>query len=218
MTAAARRRAPALVALAVVALLGTVGCGVGFDDEPRSLQSEASTTTIADSPTEGRLAAVLYYVREGALLPVLEDLPDRTPSTLLSALATPPVANGLGTSIPAGTEVLGTARDGDRLTVDLSSEFDNVVGLSRQQAIGQMVLTVTEQGSVDQLEFQVDGETLTVSSPLRGDTTVVTACDFAALLASPDDAASAGLSAEAISDLDERRTELAETCEQSAPD
>jgi hypothetical protein len=206
--------APLVVTLA---LAGT-GCGVGFDDEPRALQSEASTTTIADSPTEGRLAAVLYYVREGALLPALEDLPDRTPSTLLSALTTPPTEDGLGTSIPAGTEVLDTSREGSRLTVDLSSEFDNVVGLSRQQAIGQMVLTVTQQGSVDQLEFQVDGETLTVSSPLRGDTTVVTACDFASLLASEDEVADAGLSPAAAADLEARRTELAETCEPSASD
>jgi hypothetical protein len=215
MTRSTRRGAAALVVLA--ALAGAAGCGVGFDDEPRALQSEASTTTVVDSQEEGRLAAVLYYVREGALLPTQEDLPDRTPSTLLSALTTPPATNGLGTSIPAGTEVLGTTRDGELLIVDLSSEFDNVVGLSRQQAIGQMVLTVTQQGSVEQLEFQVDGETLTVSSPLRGDTTVVTACDFAALLASPDEALAADLPAATLAELEARRAELADTCEPGAP-
>ncbi len=213
------RRVPraVLVALtAVVATLGLVACGVGFDDQPRAIQEEASTTTVAATPSVGRLTTVLYFVREGALVPLEQELPDRSPATLLTALAQPPdipASTGLGTSLPAGTELLGTTRDGDRLTVDLSSEFDNVVGLSRQQAIGQMVLTVTQQGAVERLEFQVDGETITVSSPLRGDTTVVGACDFAALLASPDDVAGAGLPAQSIKDLDERRGELDASCE-----
>ena len=194
------RRAVRLVTAAVLVGDRAVGararCGVGFDDEPRALQEEASTTTVASSPSVGRLTTVLYYVREGALVPVEQELPDRSPATLLTALvpAAPPTRHRAGhLASPPGTELLGTRRDGDRLTVDLSSEFDNVVGLSRQQAIGQMVLTVTEQDAVERLEFQVDGKTITVSSPLRGDTTVVDACDFAALLASPDDVADAGL-------------------------
>lgn len=211
------RRRRSLVAVALWVLVAAVtasGCGVGFDDEPRAVEAEASTTTVADSPETGRLATVLYYVREGSLVPVEEEVPDRTPSTLITALTSTPRAGiaGLGTSIPAGTELLGTGRDGDRLTVDLSSEFDNVVGLSRQQAIGQMVLTVTQQGSVERLEFQVDGETITVSSPLRGDTTVVTECDFGSLLASPDAVAGADLPPTSLAALDERRAELERTC------
>lgn len=212
------RRAVRLVTAAVlvgIALSVASACGVGFDDEPRSLQEEASTTTVASSPSVGRLTTVLYYVREGALVPVEQELPDRGPATLLTALSQPPDADpdtGLGTSIPAGTELLGTRRDGDRLTVDLSSEFDKVVGLSRQQAIGQIVLTVTQEDAIERLEFQVDGETITVSSPLRGDTTEVDACDFAALLASPDEVLDAGLPDGSVEDLDERRSELDSTC------
>jgi hypothetical protein len=164
----------------------------------------------------GRLTTVLYFVREGALVPLEQELPDRSPATLLTTLAQPPDAgadSGLSTSLPAGTELLGTTRSGDLLTVDLSSEFDNVVGLSRQQAIGQMVLTVTQQGAVQRLEFQVDGETITVSSPLQGDTTVVDACDFADLLASTEELVGAGLPPESLQDLDDRRSELDATCE-----
>jgi hypothetical protein len=212
-----RRRSTLLVTVAAVAGLTLVAsaCGVGFDDEPRAIQEEASTTTVAASPSVGSLRTVLYFVREGALLPVEQELPDRSPTTLLTALAQPPEIDstgGLSTSIPAGTELLGTSRVGDRLVVDLSSEFGNVVGLSRQQAIGQMVLSVTEQGSIDTVEFTVDGEPLVVSSPSRGDTTEVDECDFAALLASPDDLSAAELPDESLRDLEQRRTALAERC------
>jgi hypothetical protein len=205
------------LAIAVVALAGvaTTSCGIGFDDEPRALEQEASTTTVVATPSVGQLSTILYYVRDGSLLPVEEELPDRTVSTLVAALATAPSANGgngLSSSIPAGTTVLSSGRADDRLRIDLSSEFDKVVGLSRQQAIGQIVLTVTEQGPVEEVEFQVEGETLTVSSPRRGDTTVVNECDFAALLASPDDLVGADLPAQSVEDLAERRAELAAAC------
>ena len=103
-------------------------------------------------------------------------------------------------------------RDGRRLTINLSAAFDNVVGLSRQQAIGQIVLTATERNEYDSIEFQVEGEAILVSSPLRGDTPTVTACDFAPLLATADDAEHADLSSEMTDVLDTRRDELADSC------
>ncbi len=221
MSRSASARFAGCVAAAVVATMMLGSCGVGFDDDPRALQEEASTTTVASSPSVGRLTTVLYFVREGALVPLEQELPDRSPETLLTALSQPPdteADSGLGTSLPAGTELLGTSRTGDLLTVDLSNEFDNVVGLSRQQAIGQMVLTVTQQGAVQRLEFQVDGETITVSSPLRGDTTVVDACDFADLLASSDELAGAALPPQSLQDLDDRRRALDDSCEGVGPD
>lgn len=201
--------------LALVLTLVVAACGVGVDDEPRAIEEEATTTTVPASPSVGSLRTVLYFVREGSLIPIEQELPDRSPATLLSALAQPPrgSATVLGTSLPAGTELLGASREGDRLEVDLSSQFDNVVGLSRQQAIGQMVLSVTEQGGIETVEFAVDGETLVVSSPRRGDTTEVGECDYAALLASPDDLVGVQLPPESIPDLERRRAQLIETCD-----
>jgi hypothetical protein len=164
------------------------------------------------------VSAVLYYVREGALMPVQQELPDRSAFTVLSTLMQPPDAAatsvGLSTSIPAGTELLGTRRSNGRVTVDLSSAFDNVVGLSRQQAIGQMVMSATQASGVDTMAFEVDGRTITVSSPLRGDRTDVDECDFASLLAAPQDAIAAGLPEQAVNQLIDRRVELEERCEQ----
>jgi hypothetical protein len=209
------RRVTALLTAAVVLVAG--GCGVGFDDEPRAVQQESTTTTSPSTPSAGRVSAVLYYVREGALMPVQQELPDRSAFTVLSTLVQPPdaaaTAIGLSTSIPAGTELLGTRRANGRVTVDLSSAFDNVVGLSRQQAIGQMVMSATQASGVDTMAFEVDGQTVTVSSPLRGDRTEVDECDFASLLAAPQDAIAAGLPEDAVNQLIERRVELDERCD-----
>jgi hypothetical protein len=192
------------------------GCGIGVDGGPRDLEIASTTTTTLAAPSTGRVVSILYYVNEGTLVPSSTDLPDRDLSTVLEALLmpVPPSVASTGTlsSIPAGTELKNVVRDGDRLTINLSAAFDNVVGLSRQQAIGQMVMTATERNQYDAIEFQVEGEPIQVSSPLRGDTPTVTACDFAPLLATADDAANADLSTEMTEVLDTRRDRLAETC------
>jgi hypothetical protein len=48
---------------------------------------------------------------------------------------------------------------------------------------------------------------------VRGDTTVVDACDFADLLASSDELAGAALPPQSLQDLDDRRRELDDSCE-----
>lgn len=204
-------------ALTVALIAVTAACGVGLDEEPRALQAPATTTTISATPSTGRFEAVLYYVREATLLPEIQELPDRGLQSILTALLQPPAPatqiSGLGTSIPSGTTLLSTQRSDGRLTIDLSAAFDNVVGLSRQQAIGQMVLTATETADLDSIVFEVEGSAITVSSPTRGDRTVVDACDFASLLATPEDAATAGLPTDSIEVLAERRAELDRQCD-----
>ncbi len=214
-----RRRAVACLAAAGV--LGPLGaCGIGVDETPRAIQGAADTTTTIVSPSSGVFAASLYFVREGALIPVTQELPDQQLATEIAALLQTPAAatrtNGLSTSIPAGTELREVTRVGDRARIDLSSSFDNLVGPSRQQAIGQMVLTATAKPGVDTVSFQVDGETITVSSRDRGDQTEVNECDFADLLANSDDLVGV-LPNESIQDLVGRRTELAERCEGQTP-
>lgn len=211
--ARAMSRATRAIAVAVVSTVLIGACGIGLDEKPRTLEAEASTTTVAESPSAGQLNTVLYYVRDGRLVPVDRELPDRTASTIISSLSQSPTPSipGVGTSLPPGTRVLGTARGGDHLVVDLSRDFDTVVGLARQQAVGQMVMSVT-RGPIDNVEFQVDGRPLTVSSPRRGDTTVVGQCDFAELLADPTTSAAEGLSASSVHELAKRREALSEEC------
>lgn len=212
MNAGSLRRVAAWLVLAVL----VTSCGIGVDERPRALDVEVTSTTVADSPTTGPFAAVLYFSRESMLFPVRQELPNRSiESVLTGVLQGPPEGqqlSGLSNSVPSGTELLGVARDNGDLVVNLSSAFDNVVGLVRQQAIAQMVLSVTEQFEVDAMSFEVEGRELTVSSPRRGDTTEVMACDYTSLLPGPDAAANAGLEGGLAENLSIRRVRLAEQC------
>ena len=213
----ARRSAAICLALfsAAVAVL-VAACGVDVDSAPRPVQTEPSTTTTSSPTPSGVAEAVLYYVREGTLLPVIDELPDSGLDSTLGALLQPPSGSiamvGLGTSIPAGTELLDVEQTGGVLRINLSDAFDNVVGRSRQQAIGQMVLTATQVSDVKQVSFEVDGEQITVLSPARGDRTEVDACDFRSLLATVDDATSAAPPYSSIEVLAHRRIELDKEC------
>lgn len=207
----------ALVAAALAAAV-FVGCGVDVDQSPRPVRAETSTTTTAPQPSAGRAKVVQYFVREGALLPVFQELSDRGLQSTLESLvvqpapSTSPPVTGLGTSIPAGTELLSLRRVGDTLSIDLSGAFDNVVGRSRQQAIAQLVMTATQDTDIATVSFSVDGDPITVSSPTRGDRREVGACDFSSLLATVDDASAAGLAFEPLEVLAERRVELGDGC------
>jgi len=191
-------------------------CGVGVDSSPRILQPSSSTTTTVVGPAAGRVTSVLYYVRDGSLLPQISELADSGLKTVLVANLRPPQpaaeADGVLTSIPAGTRLLNLRQVGDTLTLNLSSEFNKVVGLSRQQAIGQLILTATERSEVTNLNFEINGDPIQVSTPASGDAATVTACDFAPLLATEADALSAGLSPETSRELDARRASLAARC------
>lgn len=213
----ARRVQLLLVSVGAAVMLSMISsCGIGVDDGPRALQVSTTTSTTIPAPSTGRVVSILYYVKEGTLVPASTDLPDRDLSTVLGALLMPPPStlalNGTLSSIPAGTELLGLVRDGNRLTINLSSAFDNVVGLSRQQAIGQMVLTATQIRDFDAIDFQVRGKAIQVSSPSQGDTPTVSACDFAPLLATSEDASNASLSEAMTAVLSDRRERLSETC------
>ena len=212
-----RPRTPLLPVIALLCLVATLSaCGIGVDREPRALQASTTTTTVPAQPSIGRVESILYYVNEGSFVPASTDLPDDDLTTVLQALLMPPPTtlglSGTLSSIPAGTELLGLVRDDSRLTINLSAAFDNVVGVSRQQAIGQMVLTVTERERFDAIEFQVEGKPILVSSPTQGDTPTVSACDFAPELATEDDAADASLSNDMTEVLDARRARLVDTC------
>jgi Sporulation and spore germination len=213
VTGAASRRAFALLALCLVA---AAACGVGVDGAPRHLAVASTTTTTVAAPSPGGVESILYYVHDGALIPSSSELPDRELATVLTALLQPPpsslAAGGSVSSIPAGTELLGVFRAEGRVTINLSAAFDNVIGPSRQQAIGQMVMTTTQRNEYDTVEFQIDGKAIQVSSLTRGDTPVVTACDFAPLLATAAEADDAQLSGEMADVLLERRTTLRDTC------
>lgn len=221
MTRVGRRRAGRALAAAALATAVAVGCGVSVDEAPRALQLPETTTTVSPAAPTGRFSTVLYYVAEGELLPTVRDLPDRTLDSILTALLDPPTNTpaGLGSSIPPGTRLLGLQRDRRTITVDLSEAFDNVVGQSRQQAIGQIVMTVTELDDIQRVRFMVEGEPITVSSPVRGDSETVGACDFAQMLSGVVEAVDRyeDIPTVALVELVDRGEELERSCPAASP-
>lgn len=217
----AARRAPTPSVLAALVLAGVcavvvTACSISGDDRPRELAVSTTTTQVAATPTSGGATAVLYFVRDGKLIPVTRSLPDRRVGTVLGTLFETPEPveriKGLGSSIPAGTELLGLQTDGDTLSVNLSKDFENVVGTARQQAIAQMVLTATEFPQINSLRFLVNGRPVQVTSPTRGDTATVTDCDYASLLPTAEDVKDADLDAATTERLNQRRDALAKGC------
>jgi hypothetical protein len=202
----------------LVALVGPVAaaCSIDTDSTPRGLVVSTTTTEADSSPTSGGATGVLYYVRDGKLVPVTRSLPDRSVNSVLGALLETPEpleqVAGLGSSIPTGTELLGLQVDGDTVEVNLSKDFENVVGTGRQQAIAQMVMTLTEFPDVSAVRFLVDGKPVQVTSPTRGDTTSVGDCDYESLLTTEDEARQADLDVATTQRLDQRRTALVDTC------
>lgn len=195
---------------------GVAGCTITDDGEPRALAVTTSTTQPPSTPTSGAAGAVLWFVREGNLLPALRDLPDREPETVLTAQLDGPDgrdrAQELATSIPTGTRLRSLGTRGDTTVIDLSKAFEDVVGTAKQQAIGQLVLTATGSGAAERVRFRVGGEDIQVPSPTRGDTSTVTECDFRSLLPTEASARELGVSTETAALLGLRRAELDRSC------
>lgn len=208
----------AAIAIAVVVGLVTVGgCSISTDDSPRALAVSSTTTSAPAAPTSGGASAQLWYVLDGSLVPVSISLPDHLLSTVMGSLFDAPDTGSLQldltTSVPVDTRVENLDLADGTLTVDLSKEFDNLVGPSRQQAIAQIVLTATEFPSVERVRFRVDGTAVPVPTPSRGDAPTVSECDYASLLADPVELAQAGLDLDTIQRAQARVTDVERHCD-----
>lgn len=217
MTSLGSRSAPVVAWAAVIAaLIAATSCSIGTDDEPRALAVSTTTTTLPATPTSGGASAVVYYLRDGQLIPVSLSLPDRQVQTVVETLFEVPDTSVQGqdltTSVPVDTHLTSMELQDGTLTLDLSEEFDNVVGPSRQLAIAQIVMTATEFGNVERVRFRVDGDPIQVATPTRGDASTVTACDYASLLPDPAQVDSVGLGSTTLQRLQLRTSKLESTC------
>lgn len=184
------RRVPVLragIVLPVVLALMASACGLATDSSPRALPSTSTTTSIPTDP--GSAPAVIYFLQGEKLVPVTRELPGRTPEAVIeSLLLSPTDADGedLASAIPSATHLISAEFDGDVVDVNLSEDFGSVVGPARQQALGQIVLSLTSLTDVTDVTFRLEGEPFDVTSPQRGDVEVATDCDFQSLMADPD--------------------------------
>ncbi|HEX6301361.1 MAG TPA: GerMN domain-containing protein [Acidimicrobiia bacterium] len=146
--------------------------------QPPTTTTQPPTTTTTIPAQAG---AVVYFLLEELeedaagpfLVPVYRDVssgedPAQQAVDLLLEGPTDDEMAGLpaiSTAIPDGTESLGGSVDDGVATVNLSDEFDDGGGsFSMFARLAQVVYTVTRVEGVDAVEFQIEGEPVTVFS------------------------------------------------------
>lgn len=159
------RRIIGFVALSVVA----AACSSGGGSETPS--STASTPSVAStlSPITTTFEVWFDYGEWLFVTERTEQTGERVGTAAVNALlvgpSAPEQAAGVGTSIPAGTELLGLSIDRGIATVDLSGTFDSGGGsLSMFNRLAQLTYTLTQFPTVDGVNLRLDGEAVTVFS------------------------------------------------------
>ena len=184
-----------IAGLVVTGSLGFILAGCGADESAKSAgnvpaasetESEGETTsarttteTTATSETlgeteggEARLMRYQVWFMQGEILAPVErvhDFDQRIGTTALRDLLAGPhgdeAAEGFGTAIPAGTQLLGLTIKDRIATANLSSEFETGGGsLSMFARLGQVACTLDQFKTVDGVLFELDGEPVDVFS------------------------------------------------------
>ena len=173
----ARRQLARAAETLLAAVLAVAACGVTTDGDPELISGaeipadllEPEQTTSTTQP--GATASVTVYLikRTGTttqLVPVTREVEDPSrPGQRVEALLRPTSREeqeqGLTSSIPTGTVLLGTPvldTQTQELTLDFSEELFDVEGSELAQAFAQIVWTVTELEGVRGVRFLVEGE------------------------------------------------------------
>ena len=207
---------PVRLLVVAVALLAAA-CGIPLDENPRAMSTGGAAQNAEQTPSSGGdTTAYVYFVKDDRLVNVTRDVPNRSVEEVLQALFSGPTsaeaANGLISQIPARAVVQRVVVDEGTVRVDLSKEMLDVIGTANLQAIGQIVMTLTDIDPASTVEVRVGGQTLKVSSPTRGDVAQVSECDFLGLLPTDDQLDSSGLGVDATRNLARRRTSLMGYC------
>jgi spore germination protein GerM len=182
-----RRWRDANRALATLALAAwAVGCGLPTDGSPRPIPSsdipeallEPSSTTTPEAV--GNFSVDLWWLDDERLTSRARNVSDFRPSTAIASLlaGVSPEDSPADTSIPSGTELLGSREAGGVLTVNLSEQISGLQGEELKRALAQIVWTATAPAfGINRVKFQVEGSDLpvitdegTVTEPVnRGD-------------------------------------------------
>jgi spore germination protein GerM len=137
----------------------------------------ATTTTTSPEPAAGAAYFLLDELEEDAggpfLVPVYREIPagaDELTAALEALIAGPTQDEmdgtpAISTAIPEGTTINGIEVDDEVAIIDLSAEFDDGGGsFSMFARLAQVVYTATRVDDVDEVEFLIDGEPVTVFS------------------------------------------------------
>lgn len=151
--------------------------------EPSGSPSSNPTTGPSAPPSAGPTASAAgttivraYFFLDGepgvaGLVGVLREVPETraVATAAMNALFAGPSAaehdGGIGSAVPAGTQLLGLTIVNGVATVDLSSEFESGGGsASVLTRLGQVVFTLTQFPTVESVRFRIEGRTVTVFS------------------------------------------------------
>ena len=165
-----------LLALSGIVALGAVGfvlAGCG-SEHAVSLGKPATTTTTTPEQTgsvPAQLSLEVWFSRDNGLVAVRrQHAPTQLVATAaVKALLDGPTAEerlaGLTSAVPAGTRLLGIAIRNGLATVDLTSEYQSGGGAnSMQRRLGQVVYTLTQFPTVQEVRFRLDGSPVNVFS------------------------------------------------------
>lgn len=203
---------------AVLMLAASLSCGVGLDEEPRSL----STTTGATSTTgsvdveSGTATAELFFVTDDSLVLVGRSVANTSLENTIAALLSGPderqAAAGLRMAIPADGRITSAEVDRGLARLSINEAIQRIRGEEFELAIAQIVLSVTASPGVERVRFEDSaGSEIVVPSDAGGDVDEVSACDFLSKLAADDTAQRVG-SRDDASRLATKRTDLEEDC------
>ncbi len=210
-----RPRAFTALAVAVLTVAAPLaGCGIPVDGRPRPV-ANPRTKGNQSVPGPGTTPVMLYYVRNDHLTGVVRVAPDDDVDTVLQMLTNRDGverSEGTVSQLPRDTEVRSVRLRGDTARIDLSSEFDDVVGAGRQLAAAQIVMTVTELSGIERARFTVEGREVSMPSPASGDRPVLEACDYLPLLPTDDQMRLDGTGIDAARRISFRRRLLMNSC------
>lgn len=169
------------LALVVVLAVALTACSIPADDDPRPIAQDALPEELASDSSEAVDISVgptsasenVFVVRTDpeteekrltAFSVGMENIPDPDTKDLLDALLVlrpSTVDDSLSNAIP--TEVqLGLRPDGTTAIIELTEEIDDVQGETQRLAFAQLVYTATELNTFDAVEFEREGEPLSV--------------------------------------------------------
>ncbi|MFI5693922.1 GerMN domain-containing protein [Kribbella sp. NPDC051586] len=191
-----------IIAVLVSAVLVLAGCGVPVQSEPVPIASRAIPTRLQDptrpspaapTPTVGKAAIQVNFVRDDKLITLVREAPTTTPADRLTAvvdtlLAGPTdreQAGGITTALPPDLSLRIVEVQGSRAVLELSGQTDGRSATENVLAVGQIVLSLTALPSIDQVTFARDGvpiEALLADGALT--TAPLTASDYETLRAS----------------------------------
>ena len=165
------------VTVAACALMALAACGVEPDASPRDLPEDEQELNVSDPATDTSAtgASRVYFIAPGEER-LLRSVQREATSEfeLMQILLQGPneeeAQEQFDTAIPATTEVLGTRTLAGVLTVNLTSDLEELDTQALIQAISQIVYTAAEWETVESVQIEIDGQRLTAPTP-DGNTT-----------------------------------------------